>query len=137
MAKAKSKEIETNSKAQDKQAPSIFEKEISRLPEELKKKLLVKYETILPFIEKIKEKTQEKSMGFYVVPEFEIKDNIPMPNFDKLSLNFLFDDFEKSLISFNPRVLLANDFDKLLVEEKKKIIMVKSILNTTLKKIKI
>lgn len=120
MAKAKSKETQVNSKAEEKQTQNIFEKEISRLPEEYKKKLLIKKELISNFTAKIKEKTQDKSMGFYIVPEFEMKNNMPVSNFDKLSLNFLFDDFEKSILSFNPRLLLDKDFDSLLVEEKKK-----------------
>ena len=120
MAKAKSKEKEVNSAVEQKQTQSVFEKEIARLPDELKKKLIEKNESVSKFTAKIKEKLKEKSMGFYLVPEIEIKNNVPMPNFEKFSLNFLFDDFEKSIVSFNPRVLLENDFDKFLVEEKKK-----------------
>ena len=129
----KSKKIEKGSDSASEKKIHLFDKEILRLPEELKKKLLSKKETIQKFTSIINKKVNDKSMGFYVVPEFEIKNGIPTPNFDKLSLNFLFDDFENPIASFEPKILFGSDFDKMLTEEKSKDEYGQEIFNYKLK----
>lgn len=110
-----------NEQKQEKQNEvPIFEKEIARLPEDAKKKLVSKKEVFNKLVDAINKKTNGKSMGYYIVPEIEMKNNMPIPNFDNVSFNFLLDDFEKPISVFDPKFLLGSDFDKLLVEEKKK-----------------
>lgn len=105
------------SKKEEKIDISKFENEISRLPNSIKKKILLKKETIEKFIGIIKSKIGEKVIGFYISPEFEIIKKTKQANFDKLKLHFLLNDFEKSIIEFNPRLLLGNNFDKILIEK--------------------
>lgn len=110
MAQDKANEVKSN----------LFEKEIARLPEDVKKKLESKKSIIEKFSEVVSKKADNKVMGFYLTPEIVIKNNYPTPNFDKLSLNFLLDDFERPIQFFEPKLLLGTDFDKYLIEEKKK-----------------
>ncbi len=106
---------------EEKQADiSTFEKEIAKLPQDLQSKLKEKEQLILPLIKAVEEKTKDKSMGFYLVPLIEMKNNVPTPNFDKLEIHFLLDDFEKPITYFDAKILLQDKFDEILVEEKKK-----------------
>ena len=99
----------------------LFQKEISNLPEEAKSKLLAKKGVVDDFIKIVSEKAGEKSMGFYLKPVFERgQDGKTYPNFDKLDLHFLLDDFEKPITNFDARFLLGDEFDNYLVEEKGK-----------------
>ena len=106
--------------AKENAQENLFEKEISRLPPEIKSQLEKKQSLFKDFIAKISENAKDKSMGFYITPEMEIKNNYPTPNFDKLTINFLLDDFERPIQFFDPKLLLGADFDKFLEEEKKK-----------------
>ncbi len=106
-------------KKEEKKEMTAFEKEIARLPQDLKKKLLEKQKDIQEVVDAINKKSKQ-SIGTYITPEIEFKNNMPIPNFDKLTLNFLFDDYEHPIPQFNPKIFLENDFDKLLVEEKKR-----------------
>jgi uncharacterized protein (UPF0332 family) len=97
-----------------------FQKEIGKLPPEIKEKLEKYSKFFEEFSNVVNKKAQGKSMGFYITPEVEVKNNQAVPNFDKLSFNFLLDDFEKPVSFFDPKLLLQKDFDKYLIEEKKK-----------------
>lgn len=97
-----------------------FHKEIGKLPHEIKSKLEKHTEFFEQFSALVNEKTLGKSMGFYITPTIETKNNQPFPNFDKLTFNFLLDDFEKPIQFFDPKLLLREEFDKYLIEEKKK-----------------
>ncbi len=99
---------------------STFEKEIARLPDNIKNILLKKAKVFSKLADKILEKTNGKEMGFFINPLIEIKENIPVPDYNKLTFNFLLDDFEKPISFFDPKLLLEKDFDKFLIEEKKK-----------------
>ena len=78
---------EKNSKTNSKENNvNIFEKEISRLPAEMKEKLLAKEKIFKDFVKIINKKAAEKSMGIYMTHEVEMKNNMPVPNLDKLTL---------------------------------------------------
>lgn len=109
-----------NNKKKTEAVAKFFDKEIARLPLELKEKLQKQRQFFDDLAKVINDKTKNKSMGFYVNVEMEVKNNQPIPNFDKLTFNFLFDDYEMPISVFDPRLLLGDDFDKYLVEEKKK-----------------
>ncbi len=102
-----------------KEPELAFDKEIARLPEDMKKKLKQKEELIKPIVKAIEDRVKEKAMGFYLMPEIEVKNNMPIPNFDKLTLHFLLDDFERPVQFFDPKLLFEHDFSKFLIEEKK------------------
>jgi uncharacterized protein (UPF0332 family) len=108
-----------NTESKKKDSVTLFEKEISKLPPELKEKLLAKKDVLENFVKIVRKKVEGKSIGFYVVPEFELKNNVPTPNFDKLSLHFLLDDFEKPISLFDYKMLLGDDFDKLEIHSSK------------------
>ncbi len=97
-----------------------FYKEIGKLPQEIKSKLEQHIDFFEQFSALVNEKALGKSMGFYITPSIEMKNNQPIPNFDKLTFNFLLDDFEKPIQFFDPKLLLGEEFDKHLIEEKKK-----------------
>ncbi len=100
---------------------TMFEKEIARLPPEIKSKLESKKATIENFCKLIEKKSKDKVMGFFISPEIKKAANgMPQPNFDKLTINFLLDDFERPIQFFDSRLLFEQDFDKHLIEEKKK-----------------
>ncbi len=107
-------------KESSKDELNIFEKEIARLPPEFKDKLLSQVKKFEDLIKKINDVTKDFTMGFYITPEIEMKNNMPVPNFEKLTLNFLLDDFEKPIPVFNAKIMLGPDFDKYLIEEIKK-----------------
>jgi len=94
-----------------------FLKEIERLPEEFKNKLLEKEKKFKDFIDIIIKKSNNKDMGFFIKPEIKVENNVPIPNFENLTLFFLLDDFEANIPSFEPKILLGNDFDKYLIEK--------------------
>ncbi len=98
----------------------LFEKEIEKLPPQIKSKLKSKEKAFKAVVDAINANSKGKSMGFYLSPQMEIKNNVPQPNFDKLTLNFLLDDFEKPIPFFDPRIILKDKFDKFLVEERKR-----------------
>jgi uncharacterized protein (UPF0332 family) len=100
--------------------PLSFEKELSRLPLEIVTILKKKEKKFSKFVEVLKEKSKGKDMGVFITPYVELKDNVPTPDFNKLTLNFLYDDFDKPLPEFNPRLYFGKDFDSFLVEEKVK-----------------
>lgn len=100
--------------------PLSFEKELSRLPLEIVTILKKKEKKFSKFVEFLKEKSKGKDMGVFITPHVELKDNVPKPDFNKLTLNFLYDDFDKPLPEFNPRLYFGKDFDSLLAEEKVK-----------------
>ena len=111
------------SMAKDKKESSrleTFQKEIAKLPPEIKGKLEKYSEFFEKFSAIVNEKAQGKSMGFYITPLIEVKNNQATPNFDKLTFNFLLDDFEKPISFFDPKLLLGKEFDKYLIGEKKK-----------------
>lgn len=110
-----------NQKKEVSEEKSIFLKEIERLPEEYKKKLLEKEKNFIELVDIIKKKSQGKSMGFYITPKINYtKEGQAIPDFDKITLNFLLDDFDKPVSEFLPNLLLAEDFDKYLIKEKVK-----------------
>ena len=110
----------TESKKEKQNEVNSFQEELNKLPEELQTKFK-KYESIFKEISDIVEKkAEDHSIGFYVTPMFEMTQQGPKPNFDKLTLNFLLDDFERPIPEFNPRVLLGEEFDKILIEKKVK-----------------
>src|SRR5690606_8640123 len=84
-----------------------------------KDKILSHQSKIQEVVDYINKKTKQ-SIGVYITPEIKIEKNIPIPNFDNLVINFLFDDYEKPIPQFNPKFFFENDFDKILVEEIKK-----------------
>lgn len=98
----------------------IFDVEIARLPQDLQKKLRDKREFLQPLMNSIEESARGKVMGFYISPTIEMKNKVPTPNFDKLSFQFLLDDFEKPVQFFDPKLLLGKDYEKFLVEERKR-----------------
>lgn len=93
---------------------NLFEKEILRLPKEFKDKLLKKEKVFKKLIDTINQKAKDKSMGFYITPKFNIQNNIPIPDFDKLTINFLYDDFERNIGEFSAEILLEKEFSELL-----------------------
>lgn len=98
----------------------IFDSEISRINPVQKEEL----EKIKPFLNEFNsilfEKSQGKAMGLYIVPEIEQTEQGFFPNFSKLKVHFLLDDFEKPIPEFNPKILLQDSFDEYLKEEVKK-----------------
>lgn len=110
--------MENSGSEESKNSPSSFEKDIARLPNDLKDKILDKEKKFKKLVDAISEKVKEKSMGFYLTAEIEMVNNVPKANFDKLTLHFLLDDFDKPIQYFDPRILLAEEFDKLLLEKK-------------------
>lgn len=107
-----------NKKAQDE--PLSFEKELSRLPPEIVSVLKKKEVKFEKFISVLKEKSNGKDMGAFLMPAIEVKNKVPTPDFEKLTLNFLYDDFDKPLMEFNPRIFFGKEFDEFLVAEKVK-----------------
>lgn len=97
----------------------VFEKELSKLPPEFKEKLEKKAKKFASFVDFVEKKVEGHSIGFYINPEITVQNNMPMPNFDKLKLNFLFDDFDRNIPQFDPRILFGEKFDEFLIEEKK------------------
>jgi uncharacterized protein (UPF0332 family) len=97
-----------------------FEKELARLPPEFKKHLEAKKKTIDSFLKLLDKKAGAKNMGLYVTPEIIVKNGVPQPNFEKLTLHFLLDDFERPIPQFDAKLLFADDFAKVLKEERKK-----------------
>ncbi|MFW6273082.1 MAG: hypothetical protein ACOC2U_04825, partial [bacterium] len=112
----------SNSKANSTASGSldIFEKEISKLPQDLKDKLLNKKKVLGEFSEVVEKNVGGKTIGFYIAPEIKIQNNVPVPNFDKLTFYYLLDDFEKPVANFDPKLLLGKEFDNFLIEEKSK-----------------
>jgi uncharacterized protein (UPF0332 family) len=106
----------TDSNVQEKEEISRFQKEIHTLPDEIKQKLLEKEKHFKPLIEAIKQKSMGKDMGFYITPEISVVQGRPQPNFDKITLHFLLDDFEKPIVEFQPKILLGEEFNALLSE---------------------
>lgn len=105
--------------SESKELPT-FEKEISRLPKEMQDKLLEKKQKVEKLQAKVNEIVKEKSIGFYITPEVQTNEQgMPVPNFDKMAFYFLLDDFEKPIFEFNPRMLLQDEFDNFLIEERK------------------
>ncbi len=100
--------------------PLTFEKELSRLPPEIVSILKKKEKKFSNFVEILKKKSKGKDMGVFLTPHIELKENVPTPDFNKLTLNFLYDDFDKPLPEFNPKTYFGKDFDSVLVEEKVK-----------------
>lgn len=99
---------------------SNFEKEIARLPPEIKSKLEAKKKVLSEITDVITKKAEGKSTGFFISPEIKPVNGVMTPNFDNLTLNFLLDDFERPIQFFDAKLLLGTDFDKFLIEEKKK-----------------
>ena len=98
--------------------PLTFEKELSRLPPEIVSTLKKKEKKFSKFIEVLKSKSKGKDMGVFLTPQIELKNNVPTPDFNKLTLNFLYDDFDKPLPEFNPKTYFGKEFDSVLKEEK-------------------
>ncbi len=109
-----------NKSGQEATKDNVFEKEIARLPIDMKEKLQKKEKHFSKIVEIISQTVDKKTIGFFITPEFEMKNNMPIPNFEKLTLNFLLDDFDKPIQFFDARFLLGDKFDELLIEEKKK-----------------
>lgn len=107
-------------KQEVKSEENIFEKEIAKLPPQYKTKLLSQEKKFKDFIEVLEKKSNNKSIGVYINPEIKIENNQPIPNFNNLKINFLLDDFEQNIPQFDPKLLLGKDFEKFLIEEKKK-----------------
>lgn len=99
---------------------SSFEKEISRLPQDIKDKILAKEKHFKPLVDEIYKKASDKVIGFYITAEIENKNNVPTPNFEKLTLHFLFDDFERPIQYFDPKIMLQGEYENLLVEKRQK-----------------
>ncbi len=116
---AKSKENIVN-KEEKKEEFNIFEQELSKIPQEFGEDLKKAEKKIKDIVEEIEKLTQGKSIGFYLTPEIENKDNTFKPNFKKLTLNFMLDDFERPIVQFSPEILLGNKFNKYLKKEVKK-----------------
>lgn len=108
---------------------NIFEKEISKLPLELKDKLLSQEKYIKEIVDLINKKAPKHVIGFYINAKIENQNNVPVPNFENLTLNFLLDDFENPIPQFNAKLLFGDKFDELLIEEKKKMNIMKNILS--------
>ncbi len=96
----------------------VFEKEMERINPEFKKILKKQEEHIREIVEFVDKKDQKHNMGFFLTPLIEFVENRAIPNFEKLSLFFLFDDFEKNIPFFDPKIFFEKDFDKFLVEKK-------------------
>ncbi len=111
---------QTEKKVEKKEEISIFEKEIARLPQDIKSKLEKHKDFFRKFADIVNKKAMGKSMGFYINPSIEVKNNQAIPNFDKLTFNFLLDDFDKPIPVFDPKLLLQEEFENFLIEEKKK-----------------
>jgi uncharacterized protein (UPF0332 family) len=97
-----------------------FEQELSRLHEQSQQLLRTKKSSCDPLMQAINEHADERSMGFYLVPDYELSNNVPYPNFEKLTLYFLLDDFERPVQQFDPRILLGERFEEFLETEEKK-----------------
>lgn len=97
---------------------SNFHKEVSRLPPEMKDKLLEKEKKFKKLVDEIYSRAKDRIIGFYITAQIDIVNNQPRPNFDKLKLHFLLDDFERPVPFFDPKVLLGDKFQDLLVENK-------------------
>lgn len=95
-----------------------FEKEISRLPPEIKEKIEKRKSKIDEFISEVKSRAKNKSMGFYITAAFEMENNVPKANFEKLTIHFLLDDFDRPVQYFEPKVLFGNDYEKFISEKK-------------------
>jgi len=112
----------TNSKDQVEKPveEDTFHKEIAKLPPELKEKILSQEAKFKPLVDEIYKRAEGKIIGFYVTALIEMIEKRPTPNFDKLTLHFLYDDFEKPIQYFDPKILLQDSFDNFLVEKKLK-----------------
>ncbi len=99
---------------------NIFEKEISKLPLEFQTILKKKENLFKDLVEIIEEKSNGKSIGFYINPKIDFKNNQAIPDFDHMTINFLLDDFEQNIPEFNPKLLLGDKFDDFLIEKKEK-----------------
>lgn len=110
----------TDNNSEKENVLSNFEKEIARLPPEIKSKLESKKKVLASITDVVTKKANGKSMGFFVSPQINNVNGVPTPDFDKLTLNFLLDDFERPIQFFDAKLLLGEEFTKLLDEEKKK-----------------
>ncbi|MCH8519573.1 MAG: hypothetical protein LAT82_02355 [Nanoarchaeota archaeon] len=109
-----------NSKVHKQSEAIVFDAEISKMNPNQREEL----EKIKPFLDEFNsilfEKSQGKAMGMYIVPEIEQTQQGFIPNFSKLKVHFLLDDFEKPVPEFNAKILLQDAFDSYLKEEIKK-----------------
>lgn len=119
MAEEKSSENTPNS-TEDHTQQDTFTQELSKVPEEISKKLREKEKSFSSLVDKIEEKAGEKSMGYFITPQFSMQNGQPTPNYDNLSLNFLLDDFENPISEFNTKVLLGEEFNDFLTEKREK-----------------
>ena len=105
-----------------KEEPSLYENEIAKLPQQYRDKVEAKKPLVDEIMEVISQKAQDKVMGFYINPQFEQTQDggSTNPNFDKLTLSFLLDDFEQPINQFDLKILMGQDFDTYFVEEKQK-----------------
>ncbi len=116
--KKRNKEIDSSKENSILENENIFEKELEKLPPEIKKKLNDKKDKIDEFVKIIEKKSNNKSMGFYINPKIITQPNdMRIPDFSKITINFLLDDFETNIPEFNPKILLGKDFEKYLIEE--------------------
>ena len=136
MVNVKSKDIKSssNKKKNEKVEVRIFDKELAKLPPELQKKLKAHEKNFKDTITIINKAAKKFAMGFYITPEIKVVNNVPTPNFDNITLNFLLDDFERPIPEFNPQLLLGKEFDKILSFEKKKDENGQEFVEYTLKK---
>jgi len=104
----------------EEKTEGIFEKELARLPLNVKNAFLKEENLFEQFSKLIEKKSKEKSMGFFITPEIQLKNNVPQSNFEKMTFNFLLDDFERPVSFFDAKFLLGEEFDKFLIEERTK-----------------
>ena len=111
---------EKNSKKKDKKEVSIFEKETNKLFPEFKKILLDKEKHFKKVKDIAIKLSNGKCLGFYILPSYEMKNNVPTPNFNDVTLTFIFDDLENPLFNFSSEIFFKNHFNELFERVKTK-----------------
>lgn len=111
---------QTKEQAQNS-GPLKFEDELARVSPEMKQQLVDKEKSFKPLIQEIEKRGKDKVMGFYVTGTPDNSNpQMPKLTFEKMTLHFLFDDFEKPLQFFDPKIFFAEVYENLIIEKKVK-----------------
>lgn len=113
------KKNEDNQQKDQSQETSIFQQELSKIPKEIGDTINKRESYLRGTVNKIKEILKDKEIGFFLAPEVDSQ-NPQQPNFEKLTLWFIMDDFEKPIKEFSPEFLFGEEFNNYLVKKTEK-----------------
>jgi len=115
----KEKKEDKKAKEVEELKNNIFEEELKKIPEEFSGLLRKKEKKYKSLVEKIEKLTKDKFIGIYLTPEIDTRNDKSFPNFEKITLNFVLDDFERPVLEFRPEILFGKYFDEFLIKEER------------------